>query len=141
VLLSARVHSRRRLRARRDEQFDLEPQEEVDRRSRPEWTYKERAIQQAGNELRQVLLEELRAHRERLTIVPMPPSRIQTNPLYDDRMRRIIDVMTEGLDSDVRELVLQARDMPAAHEAAGAGRTRSRPEDWYAVYYARERCP
>jgi hypothetical protein len=110
----------------------------VDRRGRPEWVYKERAIQQAGQELRQVLLEDLRNHRDRLTIVPMPPSRIKTNPLYDDRMRRIVDVMTQGLGSDVRELVLQAKDMPAAHEAAGAGRSRPRPEDWYAVYYVDE---
>lgn len=50
--------------------------------------------------------------------------------MYDDRMLRVVGVMTEGLDCDVRELVVQHRDMPAAHTAA----TRPRPEDWYAVY-------
>jgi hypothetical protein len=109
----------------------------VDRRGRPEWVYKERAIQRAGHELRQVLDTTLRNNLERLTIMPMPPSRIKTSPMYDDRMRQIVDVMTVGLGSDVRELVLQARDMPAAHEVP-AGQPRARPEDWYAVYYVDE---
>jgi hypothetical protein len=109
----------------------------VDRRGKPEWGYKERAIQRAGQELRQVLEPTLRKDPERLTIVPMPPSCIQTNPMYDDRMRQIVDVMTHGLGCDVRELVLQVRDMPAAHEGS-EGRRRPRPDEWYAVYYVDE---
>lgn len=99
----------------------------LDRRDRPEWQYKERAIQQAGRELRAALGD---AVLRRVTTVPMPPSLARDNPMYDDRMRRIVDVMTEGLACDVRELVVQVRDMPAAHTAA----TRPRPEDWYDVY-------
>lgn len=99
----------------------------LDRRDKPEWQYKERAIQQAGRELRAALGESV---LRRLTIVPMPPSLARDNPMYDDRMLRIVRVMTDGLDCDVRELVVQARDMPAAHTAA----TRPRPEDWYGVY-------
>ncbi len=109
----------------------------VDRRGRPEWVHKERAIQRAGQELRQVLDQVLRNNLDGLTIVPMPPSCIKTNPMYDDRTRRIVDVMTQGLGSDVRELVLQAWDMPAAHEASGT-RRRSRPDEWYAVYHVDE---
>jgi hypothetical protein len=57
----------------------------VDRRGRPEWVHKERAIQRAGQELRQVLDQVLRNNLDGLTIVPMPPSWIKTNPMYDDR--------------------------------------------------------
>ncbi len=99
----------------------------VDRRGWPEWRYKEAAIRQAGTELRAALGDEL---LRQVTIVPMPPSRSRSNLLYADRMLRIVEVMTEGLTCDVRELIVQPNDMPAAHTAA----TRPRPEDWYAAY-------
>jgi hypothetical protein len=96
----------------------------VDRRDRPEWRYKEAAIDQAARELRAAIPEAtLRA----ATIVPIPPSKSRANPLYDDRMTRIARAMTDG---DVRDLVVQPRDMAAAHVAA----TRPRPDDWYAAY-------
>lgn len=109
----------------------------VDKRGKAEWFYKEQTIQRAGQELRQVLDPTLRNNIDRLTIMPMPPSCIKTNPMYDDRMRRIVDVMTQGLGSDVRELVLQSKDMTASHRA-GLGRSRPRPEDLYAAYYVDE---
>lgn len=105
----------------------------LDKRGKPEWFYKEQAIQRAGQELRQVLQRELRKYRDRLTIVPMPPSCSKANPMYDDRMRRIVDVMTQGLGSDVRELVLQSQDMTASHRA-DPGRSRAKPEELYAAY-------
>lgn len=105
----------------------------VDRRGRPEWAYKEQAIERAGQELRRAWDPVLRGNLERLTIVPMPPSFTRSNPLYDDRIRRIVDVMTQGLASDVRELVVQTTDLPASHRAGGAQR-RLRPDDLYAAY-------
>jgi len=99
----------------------------VDRRGLPEWKYKEAAIRQAGGELRAAFGDEL---LRQVTIVPMPPSRSKTNALYDDRMMRIVEVMTEGLACDVRELIVQPNDMPAAHTAG----IRPRPDDWYAAY-------
>jgi len=58
--------------------------------------------------------------------------------MYDDRLLRIVNVMTTGLDSDVRELVIQTRDMPAAHEVP-KGTPRLRPTDWYDAYTIDER--
>ena len=87
----------------------------LDRRGRSEWFYKEQAIEKVGQELRQVLQNTLEKNRDRLTVVPMPPSLTKSNAMYDDRMRRIVDVMTRGLGSDVRELVVQTRDMQPAH--------------------------
>jgi hypothetical protein len=99
----------------------------VDRRGKPEWRYKEAAIQQAGEELRDALTEHL---LRQFTVVPMPPSKSKTNAMYDDRVLRIVRVMTDGLGCDVRELVVQPNDMPAAHETD----VRPRPEDWYTAY-------
>lgn len=45
-------------------------------------------------------------------------------------MVRIVKVMTEGLTCDVRGLVVQPHDRPAAHTTD----IRPRPDDWYAVY-------
>jgi hypothetical protein len=103
----------------------------MDRRGRPEWRYKEAAILQAGQELRQAIGEEA---LKMVTIVPMPPSCIKENPMYDDRMLQIVRAMTYGIRCDVRELVLQSKDMPAAHETSA----RPRPNDWYSVYYIDE---
>ena len=94
----------------------------LDKRGKPEWRYKERDIVRAGRELRGALGD---AALQRVTIVPMPPSRMRNDPMYDDRLRRIVEVMVHGLDCDVRELVLQNRNMTPAHESgdtAGAER-------------------
>ena len=50
--------------------------------------------------------------------------------MYDDRVLRIVHVMTTGLPCDVRELIVQTKDMPAAHET----NIRPRPDEWYAAY-------
>jgi predicted amidophosphoribosyltransferase len=103
----------------------------LDRRGKPEWRYKEAAIQQAGRELRVALTDHLLTQ---FTIVPMPPSKSKQNPMYDDRVLRIVRVMTSGLSCDVRELIVQPNDMTAAHETS----SRPRPEDWYAAYVVDE---
>lgn len=99
----------------------------TDKRGKPEWKYKEAAIQRAGVELRQALTEHLLTQ---FTIVPMPPSKTKGHPMYDDRVLRIAHVMTNGLGCDVRELIVQSKDMPAAHET----NVRPRPDEWYAAY-------
>jgi predicted amidophosphoribosyltransferase len=103
----------------------------LDRKGKPEWRYKEIAIQQAGQELRAAIGDEL---LRKFTVVPMPPSLSKSNPMYDDRMLRIVGVMTEGLGCDVRELVLQSQDMQPSHETG----VRARPENLYGVYYVDE---
>lgn len=64
----------------------------------------------------------------------MPPSRAKEDPEYDDRLLRIVQVMTKDLACDVRELVLQHKSVPAAHKAP----MRARPEDHYQNYYIDE---
>jgi hypothetical protein len=83
-----------------------------DRRGKPEWRYKELAIQQVAREFRENLdLGRLR----RVTLVPMPPSKARGDPLYDDRMLRILRAMDVEGQLDIRELVILSASMPAVH--------------------------
>jgi hypothetical protein len=82
------------------------------RRGRPEWRYKERAIEQVAREFRDsVNLSALR----RVTLVPLPPSKAKSDPLYDDRMLQVLRAVDVEGQLDIRELLLGAASMPAAH--------------------------
>lgn len=83
------------------------------RADRPhEWHYKERAIARAARELREAMgLEWLRE----ATLVPMPPSRIASDPEYDDRMLRVLFALGPEQPLDIRELLVQRSSMPPSH--------------------------
>lgn len=86
-----------------------------DRRGRPEWRYKEEAIRQVASEFRESLtLQRLRA----VTFVPMPPSKRKGDPLYDDRMLRVLHAFDEERQLDIRELLVLAESTEPAHATA-----------------------
>jgi hypothetical protein len=91
-------------------QLILNLKKSVDRRERPEWMYKENAIRQAGITLRDSLNP---AFLQNATFVPIPPSRVPSDPLYDDRMVRVLKWL--GQNVDVRVLVSQSETMHEAH--------------------------
>jgi predicted amidophosphoribosyltransferase len=97
----------------------------MDRRGRPEWKYKEWAINRSGDLLREAIPREWLA---RATLVPIPPSKAKDDPRYDDRLLRVLQRVETGLD--VRELVVQRRSTAAAHESDD----RPRPADLLAIY-------
>jgi len=105
----------------------------MDRRGKPEWRWKEWAIDRVGRELRGVIGDKA---MRTVTIVPMPPSKCKTDPEYDDRVLQIARIMTAGLSCDVRELVLQRESMPAAHECEEG--QRPKPADYFANFYVDE---
>ena len=76
----------------------------MDRRGRPEWPYKEQAIQNAATALRAAFLPE---GLSVLTLVPIPPSKAKTDPLYDDRMVQMLRAIRPVPPLDIRELVIQ----------------------------------
>lgn len=85
-----------------------------DRRGRPEWHYKEEAIRQVAREFREsVTLQRLRA----VTFVPMPSKR-KGDPLYDDRMLRVLHAFDEECQLDIRELLVLAESTEPAHATA-----------------------
>jgi len=79
----------------------------IDRRRTPEWKYKGSAIMQLAEELRRTV------DHVGFTWVPVPPSKAKSDPLYDDRMLRVLQgAFPQG---DIRELVLQTASTPAGH--------------------------
>jgi hypothetical protein len=101
----------------------------MDRVGRPDWIWKGRAVRQAATALRNSLGANF---IEGTTFVPVPPSRVAGDPLYDDRMVQVLRLMGDGVD--VRELVYQTESMHDAHTAED----RPGPGDLYENYEVNE---
>lgn len=86
----------------------------VDRRGRPEWRYKENTIRDLGAAFGAAIKSEWLAAA---TLVPMPPSKARTDPLYDDRMVRMLHAIPAHRPLDIRELLLQDQTAEASHDA------------------------
>ena len=90
----------------------LNLKKEMDRRDLPEWRHKIRAIQEATRAFGDGLKPEA---LRKLTFVPIPPSKAHTDPLYDDRLIKMLRAIQPGVALDVRELILQIQNTIAAH--------------------------
>jgi hypothetical protein len=106
-------------------QFIYNLKKSVERRGLADWVWKDRAIQQGAWSLRDSLNPAFLASA---TFVPVPPSKIASDPLYDDRMTRVLSSLGPGVD--VRELVVQSEGMHDAHTAS----VRPGPSDLYRNY-------
>ena len=84
-----------------------------DRRGRPEWRYKERAVQRAAAAFRHAL----GAAPVRRTFVPVPPSKARAHPLHDDRVARMLRIIWPGQPADIRDIIIQPESADAAHES------------------------
>ncbi len=51
------------------------------------------------------------------TIVPIPPSKMASEPGYDDRIAKVCRDIRPNPPLDVRRLVYQTKSLPASHEA------------------------
>jgi hypothetical protein len=96
-----------------------------DKRGTPQWQYKERAIQQAAR----IFRAAIKASAE-VTFVPIPPSKVKGDPLYDDRMLRLLQATCEGRHTDIRELIIQQQSTEPAHQSA----RRLSPDELAALY-------
>lgn len=92
------------------------------------WPHKQRAIQTVSD----LFSQRIGARFAELTLVPVPPSKLRTDPDYDDRMMDMLRGLKPppGLDADVRELVIQSTPMAAAHESSH----RPPPAEWENAY-------
>lgn len=86
----------------------------MDRRGRPEWRYKARAIQNAALAFRTALNADA---LDRLTFVPIPPSKAKDDPLYDDRLTQMLHAIRPNPVLDVRELIIQTLSTDAVHDS------------------------
>ncbi len=97
----------------------------VERRGHTDWIWKERAIRSAAT----TLLNSLNpAFLATATFIPVPPSRVFNDPLYDDRMSQVLRLL--GPQVDARELVLQVQSTEGAHVAVD----RPGPQELYDNY-------
>ena len=99
----------------------------VERRGRPEWYYKEQAILTAANAFRVAVGQ---TQLDRITFVPVPPSKAQNDALYDDRMTRMLNAIRPAPPLDIRELIVQ----PLSHDPAHLSDVRLGPTDLAAGY-------
>lgn len=99
----------------------------MDKRGTPQWRYKDRAINEAAAAFRTALTGDL---LNVLTLVPVPPSKAKADPLYDDRLTRMLRGIRDQPPLDVRELVAQRASTAAVHDQA----QRPRPDDIAANY-------
>ena len=99
----------------------------MDRRDKRDWRYKGLAIQQAGGTFAAVLNERT---LDEYTFVPMPPSKAQDDPEYDDRMVQVVRAIRPGRPVDVRELIVQSLSTETAHGST----QRLRPEQLVEIY-------
>jgi predicted amidophosphoribosyltransferase len=83
----------------------------LDRRGKPEWSYKEQAIRRAAQELRAAWNPQ--SLRD-ATVVPIPPHTHRADPLYDDRVTQIAQLM----GANVREIIVQKTSLAASHDSA-----------------------
>ncbi len=84
----------------------------TERRGQRDYRYKQQAVEIAGRELRSALNPEW---LKTTTLVPIPPSSSRDDPHYDDRITQVIQVVTSGLQADIRELIMQRESTTPAH--------------------------
>ncbi|WP_313491702.1 hypothetical protein [Sphingobacterium multivorum] len=86
----------------------------VDRKNLPEWRYKGIAIRSCTSELRRLF--ETEGNIGDFTLVPIPPSKIRSNPLYDNRISQILEgLIPSFVNCDVRELLYCIEDREPSH--------------------------
>ena len=101
----------------------------MDRHGRPEWRYKEQAIRQAADAFGAALGSDA---LDRLTFVPIPPSKAKDDPLHDNRLTRMLRAIRPEPPLDVRELIVQTVSTEAVH-ASGVRPTPDQIEEFYEI--------
>jgi hypothetical protein len=82
---------------------------DINRRGTPEYQYKMQAIAKIAGYFSEI-------ECKRVTFVPMPPSKIKTDPLYDDRMVRVLQTAFQNNpEADIRELLIRTTNRTPAH--------------------------
>ena len=102
----------------------------MDRRGRPEWPHKGRAIEKAAVAFRTALEPMGQETLNKLTFVPVPPSKAKEDPLYDDRLTQMLNLIRPDPKLDVREIIVQKHSTDAVHSSD----VRPGPDEVEAMY-------
>lgn len=103
----------------------------VNARGTAQWKYKDQAIGKAAAAFRAALPDDW---LNTATLVPIPPSKAPADPLYDDRLLRMLRAIRPKPAPDIRELLVQRTNMTAVH----AQESRPMPDDIAANYLVDE---
>jgi hypothetical protein len=87
----------------------------LDRKGTNSWQYKVKAIRTIGEIYKDSLPEFIDFNIT--SIIPIPPSKTKADPLYDDRLNKILSLGCVGHPADVRDLILTRQSVEAAHIA------------------------
>lgn len=98
-------------------------------RGQNQWKYKLKAIKQAADAFCLAINQQALSVA---TLVPIPPSKSKTDPLYDDRMTRVIQEIQSDTPLDIRELIIQRTTTESSHNLSDGNRPR--PEDIQKLY-------
>ena len=79
------------------------------------WPHKEHAIQETAQAMRQNIDREWVEGGG--VFVPVPPSKAREDPLYDPRMTQVLQQAFNGMNADIRELIIQTESTEADHIA------------------------
>ena len=85
----------------------------VSLRGQPQYRYKGAAIAQAASAFAAALKDQW---LNSATLVPVPPSKAPSDPLYDDRLTQMLRAIRSHPPLDIRELIVQRQSTSAAHD-------------------------
>jgi len=89
----------------------------LDRKGTQQWYWKGDAISKTITLFEQFFRRQNTIGKH--TLVPIPPSKNKSNPLYDDRMSQVLSSLAKKFNNaDFRELILTKEDMAASHETS-----------------------
>lgn len=82
-----------------------------------EWDYKLKAIDTFARALAEIFKDFKNINN--LTFIPIPPSLSKDNSLYDNRIKEMLDLMSQiiGIPIDIRELIENNSDRSPLHES------------------------
>jgi hypothetical protein len=86
----------------------------VAKRGEYQWRYKEQAIRQVAEAFRDSINADA---LNGTTLIPIPPSKAKTDPLYDDRLTRMLEAIRSQPPLDIRELLIQRTSTDAVHNS------------------------
>ena len=105
----------------------------MDRRGRPEFRHKIRAIRSLTREFGEALRLPSDSYRAAL-FVPIPPSKAKNDPLYDDRVMDVLRPHANNGHINVAELISQITSTEAAHKSEN----RLKPDQRKSMYQVGE---
>ncbi len=100
-------------------QFVMNYKKDIKRKGKPDYHYKDKAIEDAGKALNRVIAQN---SLNNLTFIPVPPSKISTHPEFDDRLVETLEHLRRLYPQcDYQDIISQNCDLTTSHLATDTG--------------------